>query len=209
MSFNSANIKNAKAGFEYKCLYVIIEAYRQMKAENNYENSWKENKITKVLVNYVKNCEYSKKWNLDIIREYYLDDYQNQDADPDATPRIDMRFTQWNGMLQFDYFIEAKNLCENDWFKPDKSRVSSSRHLNRYINTGIAHFLSGYYPSNGCLCGYILEGDNERIINKLNDILIKKSYNTLKIAKPINNHNLVYNIINNNSVLLNVFLDFK
>jgi hypothetical protein len=209
MSLNKKNIKIAKAGFEYKCLFIFIDAHRKMKLENNYNISWKENKITKVLAKYVKESELAKKWSLDIVREYYLDDYQEENTDPDETPRIDIRFSQWNGNTIFEYFIEAKNLCEKDWIKESGSKVSSSFQLNRYVNYGVSHFISGYYPLYGCLCGYILEGNNDIIINKLNDILEKKSFNRLQIAKTINGHSMIYKIRHDDKELLNIFFDYK
>lgn len=209
MTFNTKNTKIAKAGFEYKCLFVFIDAHRKMKSENNYNISWKENKITKVLIKYVKESELAKKWSMDIVREYYLDNYQEENTDPDKTPRIDIRFSQWNSKTLFEYFIEAKNLCENDWIKEDGKKVSSSYLLNRYINKGVKHFLVDYYPTNGCLCGYILEGNNDTIINKLNDILNKKSFDRLHFAKVINKHSLIYKIRCDNNELINIFLDYK
>lgn len=209
MSFNPKNAKIAKAGFEYKCLLMLIDAHRKMKSENNYNISWKENKFTKVLVQYVKASELTKKWNMDIVREYYLDDYQDENADPDKTPRIDIRFSNWNSKSLFEYFIEAKNLCGNDWTKEDGSNVSSSYQLNRYVNKGVSHFISGHYPSTGCLCGYILEGNNDMIIKKLNDILERKSLNQLQIAKSINGHSMIYKLRNDDNELLNILFNYK
>ena len=209
MSFNAKNIKIAKTGFEYKCLFIFIDAHRKMKSDNNYNTSWEENKITVVLVNYVKESKSAKKWSLDIVREYYLDDYQDKHSDPDKAPRIDIRFSQWNGKTLFEYFIEAKNLCENGWTKEDGSKVSSSYQLNRYVNKGVSHFISGYYPSNGCLCGYILEGNNNMIIDKLNDVLAKKPFDRLQIAKTINDHSMIYKIRYDDNELLNIFFDYK
>ena len=180
-----------------------------MKLENNYNSSWKENMITKTLANYVKKNNFAIKWNLDIIREHYLDDYQEENSDPDKAPRIDIRLSQWNNKILFEYFIEAKNLCENDWFKENGSKVSASVQLNRYINKGVKHFLSNYYPSNGCMCGYILNGNTKKTIAKLNNILKKKSTNQLKVYKPINNYDLIYTIKHNKEELINLFFDFE
>ena len=52
------------------------------------------------------------------------------------------------------YHIEAKNLCENNWIKSTGANINSSYQLNRYVDKGISHFISGYYPSNGCVWLY-------------------------------------------------------
>jgi hypothetical protein len=208
MRINPEHVKNAKAGFEYKCLFILIDACYKMKSENNYDISWKENKITRVLTQYIKASKLSTKWRMDIVREYYLDNYQDEYTDPDETPRIDIRFTQWNGEALFEYFIEAKNLCENDWIKESGSKVSSSYLLKRYVSKGVLHFISGYYPPNCCLCGYIMEGNNNTIINKLNDILENKSLNQLQISRAINEHSMIYKIKYDDNELINIFFDY-
>lgn len=210
MSFNTRNIKNVRDGFELKCLFILIKSYRNMKSENNYNCSWKENKITKTLVNYVKNNEWARKWHFEIVREYYLDEYQPDNKDPDETPRIDIRFSQWERESHFFYFIEAKNLCANDWIKEDgKTIVKSAYQIGRYINKGVSHFSSGYYPINGCLCGYILKGEPDLVINILNNYLAKESFNKLERALPISEYSLIYKIKFKNSELINIFFEFK
>ena len=206
MSLNPKHIHIAKLGFERKCIYVFVDAYYSLIQENTFTSSWKENKITKELVRHFKKSNYFTKWGLDIIREYYLDDYY-EDTDPDKTPRIDIKITNNQTKKKFDYFIEAKNLCETDWNKSDGATVKSSYQLNRYVNKGIKHFISGYYPSNGCLCGYILHGDTKNIIQKINEILNKKSLNNLILANPINNHSLIYNYSLDSGVLINLFFE--
>lgn len=209
MSFNQKNVHITKAGFTKKCLFVFIDAYYEMKANINYDNSWKENKITKTLISYIKENEMAKKWKLDIVREFYLDEYQEENADPDETPRIDMRFSKWQGSSLFEYFIEAKNLCETDWIKEKGTKVSSSYQLNRYIDTGVKHFFTDYYPKSGCLCGYIVQGNTGNIIDKLNIILKKKTLNKLYPSTPINNFKLIFTINQDNFELSNIFFEFK
>ncbi|HPO61797.1 MAG TPA: hypothetical protein PK762_01800 [Candidatus Kapabacteria bacterium] len=177
----------------------------------NYNSSWKENIITRNLVKYIKNNNSNKsKYKIDIVREFPLDDYQEEEIDADETPRIDFRFSKWKSENFYEYFIEEKNLCEKDWIKENGSNVSSSKLLNRYINTGIEHFFTNYYPLDGCLCGYIMQGDLENIISKLNFILEKKSYNQLLLNnKSINNYNQIYTIKKDNYSLLNIFFYFN
>lgn len=55
--------------------------------------------------------------------------------------------------------MEAKNLYANDFKKTDNSRkTSANKYHKRYVETGIMRLLTGYYPSNTCLVGYVLEG---------------------------------------------------
>jgi len=208
MSFNTQNISSVRNGFEYKCLFVLIESYHLMKYDMNFDSSWIENKFTKTLVSYIKGCEYSKRWELDVVREFYLDELSVED-DPDKTQRIDLRFANWINSINFEYFVEFKNLSENDWTKSTGVNVHAVPLISRYITTGIRHFASGYYPQNGCLSGYITQGKTENIVNKLNDILTERLFNILEKIEPINNHELIYQIQIQKFHLKNIFFEFN
>lgn len=208
MSFNARNISLVRSGFEYKCLFVLIESYHIMKASGRFDPSWKENKFTQTLVSHIKGSELSKKWELSAVRESYLDELSTED-DPDKAPRIDLQFSNWTNHVNFEYFVEFKNLSENDWIKSTGAKVKANALIKRYVTTGIKHFASGYYPQNGCLCGYVTQGDTEGIVSKLNAILIENSFNTLDRTEPINNHNLIYKIQFQKFHLKNIFFEFQ
>lgn len=211
MSFNTKNIEIAKAGFEYKCLFILTDGYRAMKKAGKYSVSWEEEDLTAQLIYYTESSSACKKWKIHVVPEIriYTEEIIYGKKSSKKASRIDMKMLSWQNEHKDIYHIEAKNLCENDWHKKDGSKVSSSYQLNRYVNAGVKHFFSNYYPSNGCLCGYILNGDNDIIIDKLNDILKKKSFNKLQISMPVNKHKLIYKIRYNSNELINIFFDFK
>lgn len=211
MSFNTKNIKIAKAGFGYKCLFILTEGYRAIKEAGKYSVSWEEEDLTAQLIYYTEISPACKKWKIHVnpeIRIYTEEVIYGKKASKKAS-RIDMQMLSWQNEHKDIYYVEAKNLCENDWIKENGATVSSSYQLNRYVNAGVKHFFSNYYPPNSCLCGYILNGDNNVIFNKLNMILKKKSFNELQISKPVNKHNLIYTTEHDYSKLINIFFDFK
>jgi len=208
MSFNARNISSVRSGFEYKCLFVLIESYNLTKASGSFDPSWKENKFTQTLVSHIKGSELSKKWELSPVREFYLDELSTDD-DPDKAPRIDLQFSNWTNHVNFEYFVEFKNLSENNWTKSTGAKVKANALIKRYVTTGIEHFASGYYPPNGCLCGYVTQGNTESIVSKLNAILIENSFNTLEKTEPINNHDLIYQIKFEYFNLKNIFFEFN
>ncbi len=213
MSLSSKNVKLAKIGFEYKCLFILIDGYHLMKAANKYSIDWEEEQITAQLIHYIKHSPSRNKWKIHVEPEVRI--YTNKIIDgkklPKEAAKIDLKMLSWQTKSENEdlYHIEAKNICEKDWIKNSGATVSSSYQLNRYIDTGISNFFSGYYPSNGCVCGYILNGNNDSIINKLNINLQKKGLNQLQISKTINRHTLIYKIISNQSELINIFFDFQ
>ena len=211
MKLNPAHKQTAREGFKRKCLFVLIEGYRSMKKKGKYSTSWEEEDLTAQLIYFMKINPKIFQWKLDIVPEYrlYSDDTFFKNGNAKKAPRIDIRFSKWHSKQQFEYFIEAKNLCDSNWLKEDGTKVNSSYQLNRFINKGIMHFISGHYPNNGCLCGYVLQGEPNKIIEKLNNLLINKSLNRLELGKPINNLDSIYDFQNQELVLTSVFLDFR
>ncbi|MCF7859560.1 MAG: hypothetical protein K9N07_09620 [Candidatus Cloacimonetes bacterium] len=211
MNFNEKNVKIARVGFEYKCIYIMIDGYRLMKAANQYSLDWEEEQFTAQLINFIERCPSTKNWKIHIKPEIriYTEEIISGEKLPKQASQIDMQMLSWQSDYEEIYHVEAKNLCENDWTKNNGSKVSSSYQLNRYVNKGVLHLMSGYYPSSGCMCGYILEGNTEKIIQKLNSILKKKLLNSLKISSPVNNHSTIYNIKYDENKLVNIFFDLK
>ncbi len=208
----SDNIKNKiKLGFQYKCLFVIIDGYTAMKNANKYSIDLEEEDLTAQLIYYSEKSPVCNKWKIHIFPEkrLYTKEIILGEKKAKTATRIDMIMTAWLNDKKDIFHIESKNLCENDWVKGNGANVESSYQLNRYVNKGVKHIFSNHYPTNSCMCGYILNGSNEEIINKIDKILDKKSINKLKISKPINNHNLIYTIEYNANNLVNLFLDLK
>jgi hypothetical protein len=93
-------------------------------------------------------------------------------------------------------------LAENNWLKSHNSKVNASGLRARYIDTGIANFVSGRYPY-GCLAGYILEGSADKILVMINKLLKSKKRNRpteiLRKIAPINDHQQCYQSEHKNS----------
>ena len=69
MSLSSKNVKIAKKGFEFKCLFVLIDGYRLMKAANKYSLDWEEEQITAQLIHYIELSPSRKKWKIHYFPE--------------------------------------------------------------------------------------------------------------------------------------------
>jgi hypothetical protein len=86
------------------------------------------------------------------------------------SPSIDFCFRAWNS--NDGYFgAECKNLYEK---RLDKKR--------RYVETGVKHFISGYYASKSsvsAMIGYILSGDVSDAVSSLTPLIAD--------TKPIQN----------------------
>jgi len=210
MGFNKKNINLTKSGFRYKCLFVLVDGYNAMKNTNKYSVDWEEENLTAQLIHYSEESSVCKKWKIHLFPEkrLYTKEIIFGEKKANTAARIDIKMTAWLNKEKDIFHVESKNLCEKDWIKENGAKVNSSYLLNRYVNKGVKHFMSNHYPSNSCMCGYILNGNTEKTIEKIDEILEKKSLNKLKISKPVNNHKLIYTIEYNQNNLINLFFDF-
>ncbi len=124
---------------------------------------WNENDITAQLHEYIDSDQKRLNWSIISNVEHHFPKKSITRVKGFAAkyPRIDLRFATIKSSLEYKYFFEAKNLKEK-----------SSALKRRYIDTGIENFNSKKYE-NGCLVGYLLNGDVELTIKGINSLLVK------------------------------------
>lgn len=163
-----------KAKFESNCICLLLDAYTSLRSSGRQVNEESENNITAQLVGFMKKNPLRSSLEISLTRESYLDsdEIYNGLQDADKSPRIDIKYSVWNSNVEIEYYMEAKNLAENNWIKISTGATVDAHKLRkRYIKTGIDNFIGGKYP-NGCLLGFILEGDTAKIIELINKLLI-------------------------------------
>lgn len=188
------NIINAfRLQFQNNCISLLLDGYNSAYNGGSSFKENDENEITVKLVGLMKSNQNSKDYKIDIVREYYLDDTSTYSGakHPDNSPRIDIRFMNWSTEDKLEFFMEAKNLAENDWVKSGGTKINASKLIKRYVETGINNFVSGKYK-NGCLVGYVLEGNAIGVTRKLNDYLTKQK-RTKEHLLHTQNHNFINN----------------
>jgi hypothetical protein len=173
-------INRVRNKFEENCYKLLLDAHAKIPKGTLIEFS--ENNITLEIVRLMKTDPLSDFYKIDITREFYLDNTSNADE----SDRIDLRFMNWKYPEKFEYFMEAKNLSENDWKKKTGSKVSHQKYLNRYITTGVDNFISGKY-SKGCLVGFVVNGNAVNVIAKLNTNLSHLGRATEHLAQDATN----------------------
>jgi len=163
---------------------LLIEAYRKSVKNTQYDLDWEEDQFTNYLINFMRESKLNRIYPLDIVPQYPLlqNDLPIDSNYPKTLPIIDIRICNWKSENQKEYFFEAKNLSEKNWYKKSGAKVDASSSQRRYIKTGIENFRTGRYY-NGSLIGYILEGEIVIIIDKLNGRLIKDETNVKLIEK--------------------------
>jgi hypothetical protein len=152
------------------------EAFAFIKVNKTVTIDWEEENISALFFDYIDKSERAINLHINIFSEYRLlnDSILSQEQSAKSASRIDFRFTKdWTNQLKrIEFFIEAKNLIENDCLKANrKTNLSASYLTKRYIETGIDNFVSGKYPPKGCLVGYVLNGMPLNIVQKINSNL--------------------------------------
>ncbi|CAA6802194.1 MAG: Unknown protein [uncultured Sulfurovum sp.] len=185
----SKKIQQVFPTIEQISFQILIEAYKGITNCNQYDLDWEEEQFNQELVVFMKKSRLRTKYKLTIGVERKLFNEEQSPIDtnnPKKLPRIDINIVSWNFQkdIELEYFFEAKNLSEKNWYKKSGAKVDASSYQRRYIQTGIENFRTGRYY-NGSLIGYILEGGIEPIIDKLNTRLVKDT-NRLKTIDKIN-----------------------
>lgn len=170
---NKNIVHSFRAQFENNCVQLLLESHKELLGKATSLKEADENSITVQLIGFMNINPISVDYKIDITREQYLDTASVYSGleDPDTSPRIDIRFMTWTSAEKFEFFFEAKNLYENDFTKQgNKTPTNSKYYQQRYIDTGMQTFIDGKYYQ-GCLVGYVLEGNPETIVDKINDLL--------------------------------------
>lgn len=195
-----------RAGLEYRVLELIITAYNKMHDDKPHNPQWKENKFTAVLKNYVKkDCQRFSKLTRQswyIIREYYHDSegVTSGDDDPDKSPRIDIIIVTWTAEYEEIKFpFECKLLDENN---SDLIRLYVKKGLiDRYL-TEKDYADKSFW---GGMIGYILTGDPDNIVNKINLQIEKQLADPnayLRNLQPVNKLTTIYFSLHQRSELV-------
>ena len=175
MALNLPITEKIRNGFEQKCFQLIIEAYQTSIVEKVIQLNWNENDISSELHHHIKDNPIRVKWKISTNVESHIPtDIPKVRGFASKFPRIDFRLSIFSKNYEYEYFLEAKNLKEND-----------SALKRRYIHTGIDNFISTKY-TNGSLIGYLLDGNLDETIKGINSLLEKDKRNT-EVLKSVSN----------------------
>ena len=191
-----------RSAYEKNCLGLLIDGYRKLLASGTLDIDWEEEKITMELARYMKVSNLERDLRIHIVAEprLYTDATYASDRLPKEAPKIDLQLLNWSSPYELTYNIEAKNLAENDWIKSVGSSVSSSYLTARYIETGIGNFINERY-ANGCLAGYVLNGEAGNVVDKLNGLLAKRkrTFEDLSMSEAIEGYTFCYQSLHQRS----------
>lgn len=173
--------------FEQRCVEMLKWACITLKHQKQINVDWGEENITANLYMLIQSSQMVVDYDIHPECEHPLFDHAilNNTKNAKSANRIDLAFQHnWSGR-RFKFYVESKNLIENDMQKTGrKSKTRSATVIDRYIDTGIDHYLNNHYPL-GCLLGYILNGTIDGVVNAINSRLINKMRSSEKLSTPV------------------------
>lgn len=181
MAKNRNLINSVNLSFEMKCFEVLIKSYHSCLEIKRYSKDWEEKTFSSHLVSLMKVCKVAIGYNFTITKEEELEDDEIDNGLKSAKKAnpIDIRFHNiWNN-LRLDYNVEAKNISASLWKKSIGSKVDASTQQKEYIIEGIDRFLTGHFKNKkGCMLGYLVNGELDDVISKVNAKIRSKKNKT-------------------------------
>lgn len=186
-TIDASVVIQVKALFEQRCVALLQWAAIKLKSTKTITVDWGEENITANIYELIRNSQDAHDYNITPEYDYpvFNQDILNNKKSAKTTPRIDLALQHnWEGQHN-SFYVEAKNLIENDVLKTGRKRkTKASNVLNRYIKKGIDHYLNAYYPP-GCMLGYVLDGTIAGVVDKLNLTMNKQGRNSELLSDPM------------------------
>lgn len=184
-SFSKSIIDSFQKGFVYECYEILVAGHLKLLELPNFSVDWQETDITSQFVICMRNLRITNRYRIDLVTEFQLNTEINHSGDAKKNSRIDIRMMNWSEKEKKAFYIEAKNLCDINWKKSSGTRVNCEKLAEEYINEGVKRFVSEKYPY-GCMVGYILKGDPDSTVKKINQYVEADSF----VGKLTSKHTL-------------------
>ena len=181
-------ISDAVLSFKMVCLHLLEMAYCEVRTTCTIDKEWTENAVSEALKESINQNEETVRMFItaEVEVRQLPADLSLMPPKVDDAPRIDIKVGGFDTSKEIPsrvcYYMEAKNLYAKGLKKTSNtSYVSSTYYAKRYVSTGIDHLLSGYYPSNTILLGYVLVGTVQAAVDKVNLSLANDSRGSERI----------------------------
>ena len=172
-AFDFGLAEKVREKFEKRCIELLEWACCKLKCLKKVDANWGEENITANIYTLIKESQQAIAYDIYVEPEHplYSRDVLDNRKGAKTAPRIDMVFQHnWSG-CRFPFYVEAKNLIEQNFVKAGrKTKTIASVVLKRYVEKGMDHYLHEYYPK-GCMLGYVLNGTIADVVNSLNAYL--------------------------------------
>jgi len=210
-------VAKVRVVFEQRCVEMLERACMTLKREKQINADWGEENITANLYVLIHNSQQSVEYDIhpECEHPFFSPGILDNKKKAKSATKIDLAFQHnWSGQ-RFMFFVEAKNLIENDVLKTGrKTKTRAAKVIERYIKTGIDHYLNKHYRL-GCLLGYVLNGTVDGIVRTINAKLTKTMRSSELLSEPIGTqpwmvcHSIHTDTTNQNVQIAHYLFDFS
>ena len=175
------------AVFERRCVEMLQWACVTLKREKSINADWGEDNITANVYVLIHNSQQSVEYDIhpECEHPFFSQAILDNKKKAKSANKIDLAFQHnWSGR-RFMFYVEAKNLIENDVQKTGrKTKARATTVIERYIETGIDHYLNKHYPLS-CLLGYVLNGTVGGVVQAINAKLSQQKRSREILSIPV------------------------
>lgn len=180
----------AKDAFRNGCDIMLVKAYHAIVEKKEYLPIWEEDTFT---TNFYKILEEIC-LDDDVAYRPHYQEYQITDeilkgnTRPQKAKRVDLVFATFY-KPRLKYSIEAKILAQKNTETRNAKKLSSE-----YVVSGIDRFIKKDYDSDGCMVGYIINGEADSVLEMINEVLTISGRQRENLASKhtIGNYNFCY-----------------
>ena len=193
----------AGSSFRNTCNILLVKAYNDLMAKNIVLLSWEEDTFTANFADILETiCENE---SLPYVVFYQQPQVTNNilsgSQRAQTAKKIDITFTTFS-KPKLRYGIEAKIMCEVNYHSRNANNLTKE-----YVVSGVDRFIDQIYAIDGCMVAYVTNGDVDRIVNRVNSVLVElnRQVEIIKDKHTIESHNYCY-VSTHNSISLNHLL---
>jgi hypothetical protein len=203
----TAKIVGAGNAFQNNCNRFLVEAYQLLMALKVTKITWEEDTFT-------ANFSVLLEDIFDIQEVPYTVTYQQHqltkkilsgEVRAQTAKKMDIVFGTFS-RPKLSYGIEAKIIAELNVGTRNANSL-----CKEYIVSGIDRFVSGTYSMIGCMVGYVISGQPDNIVIKINDVLTNAKRNDEVVGDKhlIYNHEHCYSSTHKEMKLQHFFFNFN
>ncbi len=202
--------EEAIESFQIGVFNLISEAYQIIRIPDKIAEKPDESQISLSLFVALKMLCCNSSW-VNCEHHEFTEDIIDGRKRSISAKRFDIYFGNWSTPKRIEYGVEAKLLVEND-FMGRKLKFLIEEYVG---DAGMNKYISGLYKQRGCMVGYIVEGEINKIIAKINKQIESIFDTTQKLAKENSSnfiHKEIYKSIHKGKLkyaMFHLMLDFN
>ncbi len=191
------NIKNSSSGslktiakdlkarekFLLNCQHLIIDAYLLLKVGKKFNPQWEEETFSANMQEHLEDARGTRKLPYFITAEerQLSPEILSGKVRAKKARRIDIGLATFVSSKKLRYIMEAKILVENSTATRRPGNL-----CEEYITEGVDRFVAKIYEYEGCMVGYIVQGDPDKVKGMINDKFDEALRGTEKLGNKFN-----------------------